>query len=160
MTEKRLHYGFLHNHHRLVKQLDLKSLLPSLIADGLVTNIEQEHIKGEQTPSQAVDRLLTILHRRYHIDQSVFKRFLAVLSDEGITAGQYLGPLVQRIEQDSRNEAVASKYQYREGVLMEEHNTSLRAHEETIVSGLSVEEVLPELIARGVVSPQENDSIR
>ena len=160
MSETRLRYGFLHNHHRLIKQLELDSLLPHLIAEGLISVNEKELIKNEPTSSQATDKLLTILHRRFNTDSTVLQRFLKLLADPDIVAGQNLAPLVHRIRHDSESEAVSSQYHYGDGVLVEDHNATLREHEGDIVNSLSVGEVLPELVAKGVVSAQENDDIR
>ncbi len=160
MAECRLRYGFLHNHHRLVKQLELDSLFPHLIAAALVTLNEKDLIKSEPTFSQATDRLLTILHRRATTDSTVLRRFLDLLSDPDIAAGQNLSPLLDRIRHDSESESVSSQFSYSDGVLVEDHNAALKEHERAIVDSLSVGEVLPELVARGVVSAQENEDIR
>ena len=155
-----LRYGFLHNHHRLVRQLELDSLFPYLIANDLITMAEKELIQNEPSSSSGVDKLLTILHRRGNTDPSVFKRFLQLLADPDVASGQNLGGLVQSIRHDSDSQDIGSKYSYSEGVLLEGHNAALREHEEALVSSMSVSEVLPELVARGVVSAQENDEIR
>ncbi len=160
MAESRLRYGFLHNHHRLVKQLELDSLMPHLLAKDLVTINEKELIESERTSSQAIDKLLTILHRRVKTDPSVLQRFLKLLSDPSIASGQNLAPLLQRIRHDSESDSVSSQFGYNDGVLVEDHNASLKKHETDIVESLSVGEVLPQLVARGVVSAQENEDIR
>lgn len=160
MAESRLRYGFLHNHHRLVKQLELDSLMPHLVAEGLVSLNDKELIKSEKTTSQAIDRLLTLLHRRVTVDATVLPRFLELLSNPDIASGQNLSPLLDRIRHDSESESVSSRFSYNDGVLVEDHNASLKKHEKDIVESLSVGEVLPELVARGVVSAQENEDIR
>jgi len=160
MSEQRLMYGFLHNHHRLVKQLELRSILPSLIAEGLITPTDQELIKSQSTSSDSVEKLLSLIHRRGTTDNTVFKRFLAILADQDITAGLNLQDLVKRIRHDSESDDIASKFSYDAEVLVEGHNATLKEHEKTIVTSLNVGDVLPQLVASGVVSTQENDDIR
>lgn len=160
ISDANLKYGFLSNHQRLTIQLELNSLLPFLISESLITFNEKELIKSESTSTERTDKLLTIIHRRGNTDETVYERFLKLLSDPMVTSGQQLDTLVEKIRHDSESDEVISKFNYSGGVLVEGHNTSLREHEESIVGSLSVGEVLPQLISRGIVSTQENDDIR
>ncbi len=165
MSEIQLRYGFLNNHHNLVKQLELDSLLPHIISKGLITFNENELIKNESkrsTSQEATDKLLTILHRRDrdNSDPTVFQRFIQLLSDPEVAAGQNLGQLVQSIRNDSESQDVIAKFQYITDVLHESQKATLKKHKEEVVQSLSVVEVLPNLVASGVVSINENSDIR
>ena len=157
--EGRLKYGFLANHKELIERLEPVELLPFLIPQSVISFEEKELVQHESTTTLKTDRLLTIVHRRAASDPDVYGRLLGVLKDAEASSGQELGDIVKKIEEDSKREDVRRRFQYTIGVLEEAHNAALRMHEQTIVQGLSVDEIMPELISAGVLSLEEKDRI-
>ena len=152
--------GFLANHHTLTKRLDTEAVLPDLISFGLVSLEEKELILHEVTGSQKTDRLLTILHRRGTVTPNVYDKLFKLLSDESIVAGQLLEDVLTKIKVDSCDEQVKARFAYSSGELKAGDSVSLRHFEDKIVNGLTVSEVLPQLISFGIVDLSENDRIR
>ena len=157
--EGRLKYGFLANHKKLVERLEPVELLPSLITENVISFEEKELIQHEATATLKTDRLLTVVHRRGSLDPDIYGRLLRVLKDAEASSGQELGDIVKSIEEDSKKEEVWKRFQYTVGILEEAHNAALRMHEQRIVQGLSVDEIMPELISAGVLSLEEKDRI-
>lgn len=156
----RLRLGFLANHHVLTKKLDTESLLPDLISSGLISFEERELISHEVTGSLKTDRLLTILHRRGTVNPDIFNNLFDLLSDESVTAGQLLDDVLKKIKADSCDDEVIDRFAYSSGALKVGDNVSLRNFEDDIVSALTVNEVLPQLVSYGIVNLSENDLIR
>ena len=155
-----LRLAFLANHHILVKRLDTEALLPDLISSGLLSLEERELISHEVTGCQKTDRLLMTFHRRGAVDTDIFKKLFDLLSDQSVTAGQLLDGVLNKIQADSCDEEVRARFTYLSGGLKVGDRLSLRNFEEKIVSALTVSEVLPQLVAHGTVSLNENDLIR
>ena len=152
--------GFLASHHILTKRLDTEALLPDLISAGLISPNEKELILHEVTGLQKTDRLLTILHRRGIVNQNIFDKLFELLSDESVSAGQLLNDVLKKINVDSRDEQVKARFDYSSDELKAGDNVSLRRFEDGIVNGLTVSEVLPQLISFGIVDLSENEQIR
>lgn len=152
-----LRRGFLANHHILTKKLDTDALLPDLISLGLISPEENEVIKHEVTGAQKTDRLLMILHRRGSVNPEIFDKFLKLLSDESVAAGQLLDDVVKKVRSDSSNEKVKNRFAYSTG---EVGNVSLWHFEDKIIRALAVSEVLPQLVSYGIVNLSENELIR
>ena len=159
-SQSDLRCGFLASHHILTKRLDTEALLPYLISTGLISPDEKELILHEVTGLQKTDRLLTILHRRGVVNQKIYDKVFELLSDGSVSAGQLLDDVLKKIKLDSRDEQVKARFDYSSGELKAGDNVSLRRLEERIVNGLSVSEVLPQLISFGVVDLSENERIR
>lgn len=160
MEGKRLKYGFLANHDVLVGRVEPLGLLPSLVAEGVVTFEDKERIKNEVTSTAKVDKLLSIVHRRGVTDEKVYERLLKVLKEAGDSGGQDLDDVVQKIKEDAHKEGVEKRFEYAAGILEERHNAVLKANEHAIVSNLNVEDVLPHLVSSGVVTHEENVAVR
>ena len=160
MEGKRLKYGFLANHDVLVGRVEPLGLLPSLVAEGVVTFEDKERIKNEVTSTAKVDKLLSIVHRRGVTDEEVYERLLKVLKEAGDLGGQDLNDVVQKIKEDAHKEGVEKRFEYAAGILEERHNAVLKANEHAIVSNLNVEDVLPHLVSSGVVTHEENVAVR
>lgn len=155
-----LRCGFLASHHILTKRVDTEALLPNLISTGLISPDEKELILHEVTGLQKTDRLLTILHRRGIVNQNVYEKLFELLSDGSVSDGQLLDDVLEQIKLDSRDEQVKSRFDYSSGELKAGDSVSLRRLEDRIVNGLSVNEVLPQLISFGIVDLSENEQIR
>lgn len=155
-TRSNLRYGFLANHQILVKRLDTEALLPYFISRGLITPEQEELIKGEPTGRHKADRFLMILHRRASVDCEVYDELLAFLSDKTVAAGQVLGDVLGKIEEDSRDPNVQARFDGGSTT----GNVSIRTSEDAITQALIVNEVLPQLVSYGVVTCEENDIIR
>lgn len=161
MAGDKLRCAFLANHHILVKRLDVETLLPDCISRGLLTLDEQEVVLHEVTSSQKTDRFLTIIHRRGRQNADIFDELLKILSDEDVTPGQLLDDVLAQIRADSADANIQARFsacdnEQRCG----DQRLSLQRIEEKIVETLAVNEILPQLISRGVVSMQENEIIR
>ena len=70
-----------------------------------------------------------------------------------------MGKVLEQIQKDSQSEEVAKKFDYHSRLLEEEDHAALLKHKWNIVQSLSVEEILPELVALGAVSLSEKDEI-
>ena len=159
MAGYELRCAFLANHHILIKKLDVEDLLPDCVSRGLLTLDEQELILHEATASQKTDRFLTIIHRRGQQNTGVFDELLKLLSDEDVTSGQLLDDVLIQIRTDSVDPEIQARFvnQQRCGG---DQPLSLQSIEDKIVNTLTVNEILPQLISRGVVSMQENELVR
>lgn len=160
MDGRRLRYGFLNNHHILVKRLSTASLLPYLYAESLVTSNEKSLIQNQPADGMKADLLLDILHRQGLSNPQVYLDFFSLLSDESVTSGQNLGEVLDKIKKDSLSEEVVQKFDYRRRLLEEDDHASLIKHKWTIVQSLSVQELLPELVSCGVISTSDKEEIK
>ncbi len=155
--ESRLKCAFLASHAQLVRRLELRSVLPHLVSEDVVTLEEKERIQNEASSERRVDKLLTAVHRRGVNDPAIYSRLLYVLKDPEATSGQkYLQEIVKKIEEDSRNEDIQKRFAE---ASEERHVAALRKHESAILS-VDVHQVLPSLMSDGVITPKENEDIR
>ena len=147
--------AFLANHDVLVKKLDTEALLPGCVSQGLITLEEQELIKREPTGSQKTDQFLSIVHRRAQQKLGTFEELLKLLSE---SSGQFLDGVLKQIRADSTDPSIQARFtsdvDTYKPISQGEHV------EDKIIESLSVNEVLPLLISRGVVTLQENELIR
>lgn len=153
MAERRLKYGFLANHAVLVRRLTPASVLPSPVAENVLTPEDKERISKEASSQLVVDKLLTSVHRRGVNDPRIYDRLLSVLKDPEATSGQNLHDIVRKIEEDSLSEDVEKRF------TEEKHVAALKKHESRIAS-VDVHKLLPNLMSDGVISPEENAAIR
>ena len=156
-TPPNLKYGFLANHHILLKRLDTEALLPYFISRGLITPEQEELIKREPTGRDKADRFLMILHRRASVHCTVYDELLTLLSDKNVAAGQILDDVLRKIGEDSRDPNVQARF---DGGSKTGSDVSLRTSEDTVTQALIVSEVLPQLVSYGVVTCEESDIIR
>ena len=138
----------------------MAAIIPFLVEEGLVSLDEKDGIMSKTTSAEISDTLLTLLHRKAISDASVTKRFLSVLSDEHRSGGQQLEALVERIRADAASEDTATRFKALGSRLNPGQREALRAEEGTLVGSLNVEEVLAELVSYGVLTLEENESIR
>lgn len=160
MDGEKLRYGFLNNHHVLVRRLSTSSLLPFLYSAGLVTSNEKSLIQNQLADGLKTDLLLDILHRQGVSNRQVYADFFALLSDESVNSGQNLGDVLNKIKKDALSEEVAKKFDYRKRLLEEDDHASLIRHKWAIVQSLSVQELLPELISTGAISTSDKEDIQ
>ena len=160
MEGSRLKYGFLANHSLLVERLEPMGLLPFLVSENVVSFEERQLIQNEVTSTLKVGKLLTIVHRKGVSDPGIYQRLLGVMREAEATSGQQLEYLVKGIVDESRKEGIEKQFEYATEVLEERSNAALRKHVHTLVQGLIVDEILPQLISTGVISPDENVVIR
>ena len=137
-----LKLGFLACHKLLVQRIEPTGLIIELISRGVISMSEKEMILKEGVPSFMTDKLLTLLHRKAAFNPAVYEEFLLAMEEE---------ETLKSAVDDVRAAAVMDEA-YSAAVL--------KAHEHTIVAGLTVSDILPELVSEGVVSPEENESIR
>ena len=160
MAGDELRCAFLANHHILVKRLDVEALLPDCISRGLLTLDEQELISHEVTSSQKTDRFLTIIHRRGQQRTGIFDELLKLLYDEDVTSGQLFDDVLIQIRADAVDPNIQARFSVNEQRWCGDQPLSPQTIEDKIVKTLAVNEILPQLISRGVVSMQENEIIR
>ena len=158
MDGSKLRYGFLSNHHLLMRRLSTTSILPYVYSEGLVTDTEKGLIHHEVTEDLKTDRLLDIIHRLGNGNPSVYVQFFDLLSNN--SEGQNLGEVLEKITNDSQSEEVARKFDYGRRLLEEDDHAALLKHKWTLVQSMSVEELLPELISLGSINMQEKDQIK
>lgn len=159
MDGAKLKYGFLNNHHTLVKRLSTPSLIPDVYSEGLITSDEKSLILSKPADGQKADLLLSIIHRQGVSNPQVYCTLLSLLSDESVTSGQNLGDVVEKIKKDSLSEEVAMKFDYKRRVLEEDDRAAMLKHKWTIVQSLSVQEILPQLISYGAISLEDKVEI-
>ena len=157
MEPTTLRYGLLANHSRLVLKLDPVAVIPFLVSDGLVNLDEKEMIQCRATAGEKTDSLLTLLHRKAVSDDSVYERFLEILSDDFLSGGQQLEKLVSLIREDAANPQVVARYQAAPSRLDPRQKAALLSEERTLVSSVNVEDLLADLVSLGVLSLDENE---
>ena len=160
MNGEKLKYGIRNNHHVLVKRLSTLDFLPNLFSEGLVSPNEKSQIQHQPADGLKTDMLLDIINRQGVSDPKVYTRFFALLSDKSVMSGQNLGEVVQKIKKDSLSEEVARKFVYQQVPLKDGERAAIFKHMSTIEESVSVDEVLPELISAGAISPQEKEDIK
>lgn len=154
-----LKQAFTANHALLLKNLPADDIFLSLCySEKLITSSEQELLLAEATNFRRVNKLLLTLHRHSVSDKTVFPRLLKVLEgynkDEG---GLVLKHVLSALEQSASR--ATSPFTYTSGVLNERTRALLLAKEAVMISSLDTEQVLPELVSRGVLSLEENNAI-
>lgn len=160
MDGEKLKYGFLNNHHVLVARLSTISILPHLLSESLITFTEKGVIEHEVTDGQKTDKLMDIIHRQGITNPSVYLTLYNLLSDDSVTSGQNLKSVLEKINKDSLSADIVKKFDYGRRLMEEEDKAVLLKHKWSIVQSLSVDEVLPELISCGVVSPKDRTDIK
>ena len=157
MERSRLRYGMLENHGTLVLRLDPAAISPFLISEGLLSLDESQVVQTRPTDGEKTDVLLTLLHRKAIADETVYERFLNILGDEFLSGGQQLQALVTKIYEDSSNPNVVAKHRVQPGQLDPRQKAALLALEESLVSGLIVDDILADLVSLGVLSLDDNE---
>lgn len=160
MDGEKLKYGFLNNHHVLVARLSTISILPHLLSESLITFTEKGVIEHEVTDGQKTDKLMDIIHRQGITNPSVYLTLYNLLSDDSVTSGQNLKSVLEKINKDSLSADIVKKFDYGRRLMEEEDKAVFLKHKWSIVQSLSVDEVLPELISCGVVSPKDRTDIK
>ena len=151
-------FGFLHNHSVIVNRLSTSSILADVYAAGIVSNTEKEVISKQLAESQKTDKLLDIIHRQGIANSKVYCTFFELLSN--VTSGQNFGSVLEQIKADSTSEEVRQKFQYERWLLEESDREVMIKFKSVIMTSLSVEDVLPELVSTGIVSSMEKVDIQ
>ena len=153
----KLRYGLLANHGVIVLKLDPMAIMPYLISEGLLSLDEKQVIQSKVTDSEKTDGILTLIHRKAIADESVYERFLNILGDEILSGGQHLQKVVSKVYEDSSDPVVLEMHQPKPGGLAPKQKAALISQEESIVSSLTVDDVLADLVSLGVLSLDENE---
>ena len=157
MEQNSLRYGLLANHSLLVLKLDPLAVMPFLISEGLVNLDEKETIQSKTTGGEKTDTLLTLLHRKGAIDNSLYDRFLHILEDEYRSGGQQLEKVVSKIRDDSANPEILGRFKAAPSRLNPKQKAALLSEEKQLISSLNVEDVMADLVSLGVLSLDENE---
>ena len=155
-----LKYGFLHNHGLLVSRLSTTSILSDIYAAGIISSTEKEVISNQLAEGLKTDKLLDIIHRQGKADTKVYQTFFELLSDDFITSGQNLEPVLEKIKSDSTSEDVKKKFQYERRLLEERDRAVMIRLKSSIVNSVSVDDVLPQLVSTGAISSTEKVEIQ
>ena len=151
-----LRQGFLKCHKLLVQRIDPTGLMIELVTTSIISIDEKEMISKESVPSFMTDKLLTLLHRKAVFDPAVYHKFLRAMEEEETLKSAVDDVRAAAVQQASGGNGTHD-YTY---VRDEAYSAALKAHERTIVTGLTASDILPELVSAGVVSPEEDESIR
>ena len=130
-----------------------------LVTTNIISIDEKEMISKESVPSFMTDKLLTLLHRKAVFDPAVYHKFLRAMEEEETLKSAVDDVRAAAVQQASGGNGTHD-YTYTSYVRDEAYSAALKAHERTIVTGLTASDILPELVSAGVVSPVENESIR
>ena len=142
-STSQLKRGFLACHKLLVQRIEPTGLMIDLIPKGIISTLERDIISEEVVPGLMTDKLLTLIHKKAVFDPNVYDVFLSTMDEEGT--------LIDVSEEVRAKAGDGDSYLW---------FAILKAHEDTIVAGMSVEDILPELVSSGVVSSEENENIR
>ena len=161
--DESLRCGFLANHSYLTRKLDLRTVMPLLVQEGLVTFDEQERIENRDrsTSDDRCDALLALVHRKAAADNNVYEKFLDVLEDERCSNGQpHLVTLATTIRNDATKEEVVRRFTPTPCGLYTRQKEALRLLQDQLEESLIVEGILPDLVTDGVVNLDDNEFIR
>ena len=124
--------------------------MSDLVTQGVVSLEDNELLRAITIPSLKTDKLLTLLHRKANINSNVYETFLKAMEEQE--------PLKHLAAEVRAAAPIASDGD--DGVMEEAHRAALIKHKCTIEKGLSVTNILPALVSNGVVSLDQNESIR
>lgn len=161
--DESLRCGFLAHHSYLIRKLDLPTVMPLLVQEGLVTLNEKERIENrdKSTSDDRCDALLTLVHRKAAADNNVYEKFLDVLKDERCSSGQpHLVTLANTIRNDATKEEVVRRFTPTPSGLYTRQREALCLLQNQLEDSLSVEGILPDLVTDGVVNLDDNEFIR
>ena len=157
-STSQLKRAFLACHKVLVQRIEPTGLMIDLIPKGIISTLERDIISKEVVPGLMTDKLLTLLHKKAAFDPNVYGAFLSTMDEEDTLIE--VAEEVRAKAAQSAGDGEVTDYTYKQAVMTEAHSATLLAHEDTIVAGMSVGDILPELVSSGVVSPEENENIR
>ena len=155
-----LKLGFLACHKLLVQRIEPTGLMIELIPRGVISMDEKETILKESVPSFMTDKLLTLVHRKAVFNPAVYNAFLLAMEEVETLKSVVVDVRAAAVQRVSGGNGAADNFTYTSDVMDEAYSAALKAHEHTIVAGLTASEILPDLVSAGVVSPEENESIR
>ena len=141
----------------MIDALNAGEILPECITRNLVSFDEKASIASEKTIHSQNDALLSLIYRKSYSDPTIMQRFVEML--EELKDSLHLDTRVieglhtEVLEEDKFDMTPA-------GPMDEMHYRVLRASESAIGETLDVLHLLPSLITEGIVSIEENESIR
>lgn len=139
----------------MIDVLNAVELLPECITRELVSFDEKASIASEKTILSQNDALLSLIYRKSYSDPTIMQRFVEMLED--LKDSLHLTHVIEGL----RTEVLENdKFEMTAGPMDEMHCRVLRASEAAILKTLDVSHLLPSLITEGVVSIEENESIR
>ena len=139
----------------MIDALNAGELLPECITRNLVSFDEKASIASEKTIHSQNDALLSLIYRKSYSDPTIMQRFVEML--EELEDSLCLPHVIEGL----RTEVLEKdKFDMTAGPMDEMHYRALRASETAIGETLDVLHLLPSLITEGIVSIEENESIR
>ena len=139
----------------MIDALNAGELLPECITRNLVSFNEKASIASEKTIHSQNDALLSLIYRKSYSDPTIMQRFVEML--EELKDSLCLPHVIEGL----RTEVLEKdKFDMTAGPMDEMHYRVLRASETALLKTLDVLHLLPSLITVGIVSIEENESIR
>ena len=141
----------------MIDALNAGEILPECITRNLVSFDEKASIASEKTIHSQNDALLSLIYRKSYSDPTIMQRFaemLEELKDSLHLDTRVIEGLHTEVLEEDKFDITAA------GPMDEMHYRVLRASESAIGETLDVLHLLPSLITEGIVSIEENESIK
>ncbi len=155
MDPERYRNAFRANHSRLVRKLTSSELVGKVYSKDLITVSEKEEIEAEKTEFSRVNKCLSIFHRRYYGDRSIYMKLFNVLEEINDDEGGIIDHVISALN-DSLNHP--PEFPSSTMLLSEFDRERLRSNETTIATTLDVLQLLPDLISEGVVTFEDAEA--
>ena len=153
--QERLRCSFRASYKLMIDVLNAVELLPECITRELVSFDEKASIASEKTILSQNDALLSLIYRKSYSDSTIMQRFVEML--EELKDSLHLSHVIKGLRAEVLEK---DKFDMTAGPMDEMNCRVLRASEAAIGETLDVSHLLPSLITEGVVSIEENESIR
>lgn len=140
----------------MIDALNAGEILPECITRNLVSFDEKASIASEKTIHSQNDALLSLIYRKSYSDPTIMQQFVEMLEElkDSLCLPHVIEGLRTEVLEEDKFDMTAA------GPIDEMHYRVLRASESAIGETLDVLHLLPSLITEGIVSIEENESIR
>ena len=157
MDNENYRKAFIANHSRLVRKLTSSELIETTFSHSLLTVSEKELVQAEKTESLKVDKLLSIFHRRYYSDPTIFVTLFKILEEVNEDENGIIEHVLLALKESLTNPPT---FPNTRGVMKELDRLRLKQNETSILSTLDVMQILPDLISDGVISFEESEKVK
>lgn len=156
MENENYRKAFIANHSRLVRKLTSSELIETTFSHSLLTVSEKELVQAEKTESLRVDKLLSIFHRRYYSDPTIFVTLFKILEEVNEDENGIIEHVLLALKESLTNPPTFPNFR---GVMSESDRLRLKQNEMSILS-LDVMQILADLISEGVISFEESEKVK
>ena len=156
MENENYRKAFIANHSRLVRKLTSSELIETTFSHSLLTVSEKELVQAEKTEGLRVDKLLSIFHRRYYTDPTIFVTLFKILEEVNEDENGIIEHVLLALKESLTNPPTFPNIR---GVMSESDRLRLKQNETPILS-LDVMQILPDLISEGVISFEESEKVK